>query len=42
MAIKVTDLFYTYGIKSPHPTKALDDVSLTIEDHSFVAFERLS
>ncbi len=38
MAIKVSNLFYTYGVKTPHPTKALDDVSLTIEDHSFVAF----
>ena len=38
MAIKVTNLFYTYGVKTPHPTRALDDISLTIEEHSFVAF----
>ncbi len=38
MAIKVTDLFYTYNPKSPNSTKALDGVSLTIEENSFVAF----
>ena len=38
MAIKVTDLFYTYNPKSPNATEALNGVSLTIEDNSFVAF----
>lgn len=38
MAIKVENLFYTYGIKSPNPSHALKGVSLTIEEHSFVAF----
>ena len=38
MAIKVENLFYTYGIKSPNPSHALQGVSLTIEEHSFVAF----
>ncbi len=38
MAIKVTDLFYTYNPKSPTSTKALNGVSLIIEDNSFVAF----
>ena len=38
MAIKVTNLFYTYNPKSPNATEALNGVSLTIEDNSFVAF----
>ena len=38
MAIKITDLFYTYNPKSPNSTNALNGVSLTIEDNSFVAF----
>ena len=38
MAIKVSNVFYTYSPKSPQSTLALKDVSLTIEDHSFVAF----
>ena len=38
MAIKVSDLFYIYNPKSPNRTEALNGVSLTIEDNSFVAF----
>lgn len=38
MAIKVSNVFYTYFPKSPNATLALNDVSLTIEEHSFVAF----
>ena len=38
MAIKVNNVFYTYTPKSPTATLALNDVSLTIEEHSFVAF----
>ena len=38
MAIKISNVFYTYSPKSPTATLALNDVSLTIEDHSFVAF----
>ena len=38
MAIKVNDLFFTYNPKSPNSTNALNGVSLTIEDNSFVAF----
>ena len=38
MGIKVSNVFYTYAAKSPNMTLALNDVSLTIEEHSFVAF----
>ena len=38
MAIKVSDLFYVYNPKSPNITNALNGVSLTIEENSFVAF----
>lgn len=38
MAIKVSNVFYTYSPKSPNRTEALNNVSLTIEEHSFVAF----
>ena len=38
MAIKVNDLFYVYNPKSPNASKALNGVSLTIEENSFVAF----
>ena len=38
MAIKVSNVFYTYLPKSPTKTLALNDISLTIEEHSFVAF----
>ena len=38
MAIKVNNVFYTYTPKSPNATLALNDVSLTIEEHSFIAF----
>ncbi len=38
MAIKVSNVFYTYTPKSPTATLALNDVSLTVEEHSFVAF----
>ena len=38
MAIKVSDLFYVYNPKSPNATEALNGVSFTIEDNSFVAF----
>ena len=38
MGIKVSNVFYTYTPKSPTATLALNDVSLTIEEHSFVAF----
>ncbi len=37
MGIKVENLFYTYTPKSPNPTHALNGVSLTIEQGSFVA-----
>ena len=37
MAIKVSDLFYVYNPKSPNATEALNGVSLTIEDNSFIA-----
>lgn len=37
MAIEVKNVFYTYSPKSPNETAALRDVSLTIEEHSFVA-----
>lgn len=37
MSIQVKNLFYTYLPKSPVQTEALKDVSLTIEEHSFVA-----
>ena len=38
MAIKVTDLFYTYNVKSPTPSEALRGVSLEIKEGSFTAF----
>ena len=38
MAIKISNVFYTYTPKSPTATLALNNVSLTIEEHSFVAF----
>lgn len=38
MAIKVDNVFYTYTPKSPTATQALNGISLTIEEHSFVAF----
>ena len=38
MAIKISNVFYTYSPKSPTATLALNDISLTIEEHSFVAF----
>ena len=38
MGIKISNVFYTYSPKSPNKTLALNNVSLTIEDHSFVAF----
>ena len=38
MGIKINNVFYTYSPKSPNKTLALNDVSLTIEEHSFVAF----
>lgn len=38
MAIKITNLFYTYNKKSSFASSALNDVSLNIDDHSFVAF----
>ena len=38
MGIKVSNVFYTYSPKSPTATLALNDVSLSIEEHSFVAF----
>ena len=38
MAVKVSNVFYTYTPKSPTATLALNDVSLNIEEHSFVAF----
>ena len=38
MAVKVENVFYTYSPKSPTATLALNDVSLSIEEHSFVAF----
>ena len=38
MAIKVNDLFFTYNPKSPNKTNAINGVSLTIENNSFVAF----
>lgn len=38
MGIKISNVFYTYSPKSPNATLALNNVSLTIEEHSFVAF----
>ncbi len=38
MPIKVDNLFYTYLPKTPNQTIALKGISLTIPDHSFVAF----
>ena len=38
MGIKISNVFYTYGVKTPTQTEALIDVSLKIEDNSFVAF----
>ena len=38
MAIEVKNVFYTYLPKTPNETIALKDVSLRIEDKSFVAF----
>ncbi len=38
MAIEVKSVFYTYLPKTPNETVALKDVSLKIEDKSFVAF----
>ena len=38
MGIKVSNVFYTYTPKSPTATLALNDISLTIKEHSFVAF----
>lgn len=38
MGIKISNVFYTYSPKSPNKTDALKDVSLSIEEHSFVAF----
>lgn len=38
MAIKISNVSYTYLPKTPNAYLALDNVSLTIEDHSFVAF----
>jgi len=38
MPIKVNNIFHTYFKKTPNEVKALDDVSLTINDHDFIAF----
>ncbi len=38
MSIRVNDVFYTYGKKTPNETKALKGVSLNIKNNSFVAF----
>ncbi len=38
MPIKVNNLFYTYNKKTQNEALALDGISLTIKDHSFVAF----
>ena len=38
MAIKISNVFYTYSPKTPNAYQALNDVSLTIEDKTFVAF----
>ena len=38
MAIKISNVFYTYSPKTPNAYQALNDVSLTIENKSFVAF----
>ena len=38
MAIKIEHLFYTYAPKTPNATLALNDINLTIQEHSFVAF----
>ena len=38
MGIKINNVFYTYSPKSPNKTLALNNVSLTIKEHSFVAF----
>lgn len=36
MAIEIKNVSYTYNKKTPNEIKALDNISLTIEDHSFV------
>ena len=38
MGIEVKNVFYTYSPKTSNATLALNDVSLTIENNSFVAF----
>ena len=38
MGIEVKNVFYTYSPKTSNVTLALNDVSLTIENNSFVAF----
>lgn len=38
MPIEFKNVFYTYSLKTPFQTDALNDVNLTIEDGSFVAF----
>ena len=38
MAVKINNVFYSYAPKAKNITFAINDVSLTIEEHSFVAF----
>ncbi len=38
MPIEFKNVFYTYSLKTPFQTDALNDVNLSIEDGSFVAF----
>ena len=37
MAIKISNVFYTYQKKASNSTLALNDVSFTINDNDFVA-----
>lgn len=38
MSIKISNLFHTYSSNTPFQMEALNDINLTIEDNSFVAF----
>jgi len=37
MSIKIENLFYTYSIKTPYETKALEDINLKIEQGEYIA-----
>lgn len=38
MPIKIDNLFYTYALKTPFQSEAVNGVNLEISDHSYVAF----